>query len=765
MMFRVHQLIAINKVIWYRMPRTLGGVVFVMVAYSMMMYAQQAGYSTRTLAKFEINDIVFEGNTTYPSSFLINLIQSRASELSLQRRMVRYLAEQVSENPATPRHLENALSDIQRDITDELRFVDPALVAGDTMAISSYYRQNGFHRVGVQYQIRVNRTTRRNTLVFHITENERSSIDTVVHYGLDNLPEDLRITIANARARIKKGMPFQQALIEQLNGYILRFLRNNGYYEAKYAPFVVSHFPAERTDSVTTVFIPGKRYRIAEVVYQDSSVEQRPVALYVRQEFVEVRAGQWYNADAIARSINSLYSLGKFEFVAIDALPVTERDSLLTLRVATRVRRSQDFGAGLVANQLVNTQFLNAGAEVSYNNNNMFGSGQLFSPFGRILLLDITRIFEQGFQATQYEWQIGLNYTQPFWERFFDRRVGVDGQIQYSQQRLSLLSPLLLETFSARLSFPVALSPFNLFSSMLVQIGVENQRPRQYASSLEDALNSAGGDPALEQLVVQQFYPYSVLDTITNIQRKFITNQMFGITLIGDKRDHPFSPRTGHFISTAVEVNGVIGASRFMRGQFTYLSFSPIGNRSVLAWKIRAGHIQPFAADIGYIPFDRHFFSGGTNSIRAFGSRQLRASVSPEDLRRLSDARLVGEVVGNGSIIEASIELRLSLRDATPYDSFFEKQISRSGLVLFLDCGNAFNSFLSPAGQYNALNINTIVRNMAIAGGIGYRFDTAVGPFRIDFATRVYDPTVPTNQWITERPLSFLMQFGLQHAF
>ncbi len=726
---------------------------------------ERAGYPTRLLSKYEINDIAFEGNTTFPSSFLINVIQSRTSDVSLQRRTIRYLAEQIGENPSAPRHLENALTDIQRTIFDELRYVDPALVAGDTVALSSFYRQNGFHRVSVQYQIRVNRATRRNTLVFMITENERSTIDTIAIYGLHGIPEELRIDIATAQARIKRGMSFQQSIVEQLNGYILRLLRNSGYYDAKYTPFVVSHFPANLTDSITVVFTPGKRYRIDNVVYQDSSVLQRPVALYVRQEYVEVRAGQWYNADAIARSINSLYSLGKFEFVSIEALPIAGKDSLLQVRVATRVRKSEDFGAGLVANQLVNTQFLNAGAEVSYNNNNIFGSGQLFSPFGRILLLDITRVFEQGLNAAQYEWQVGLNYTQPFVNRFFDRRVGVDGQILYSQQRLALISPLLLETFSTRLNFLVTLSPYNLFSSMLLQVSVENQRPRQFDASYSDALQAAQGDVLLEQLVRQQFYQYDVLNTLTNKEGRFITNQMIGGTLLGDKRDHPFSPRTGHFISAAFEVNGLIGASRFARGQFTYLSFSPIGKRSVLAWKLRIGHIQPFSADIGYIPFDRHFFSGGTNSIRAFGSRQLRASVSPEDLRRLEDARLVGEIVGNGSIIEGSVELRLSLRDATPFDGFIEKQVSRSGLVLFMDVGNAFNSFLSPTQQYNALNIATIARNIAIAGGIGYRFDTAVGPFRIDFGTRIYDPTVPTNQWIVERPLSFLMQFGLQHAF
>jgi outer membrane protein assembly factor BamA len=61
-----------------------------------------------------------------------------------------------------------------------------------------------------------------------------------------------------------------------------------------------------------------------------------------------------------------------------------------------------------------------------------------------------------------------------------------------------------------------------------------------------------------------------------------------------------------------------------------------------------------------------------------------------------------------------------------------------------------------------------IAQNIAIAAGVGLRYDTSVGPFRIDVALRVYDPAkrlfffqipAPTLQNL------FNIQIGLGHAF
>jgi len=57
-----------------------------------------------------------------------------------------------------------------------------------------------------------------------------------------------------------------------------------------------------------------------------------------------------------------------------------------------------------------------------------------------------------------------------------------------------------------------------------------------------------------------------------------------------------------------------------------------------------------------------------------------------------------------------------------------------------------------------------------MAAGFGYRFDTPVGPFRIDVATSIYDPVRRNEAFIWNRQgalklSNFQLSIGLGHAF
>jgi outer membrane protein assembly factor BamA len=63
-------------------------------------------------------------------------------------------------------------------------------------------------------------------------------------------------------------------------------------------------------------------------------------------------------------------------------------------------------------------------------------------------------------------------------------------------------------------------------------------------------------------------------------------------------------------------------------------------------------------------------------------------------------------------------------------------------------------------------------KSVAIATGIGVRWETLFGPFRLDWGIRVFDPTrAEGNQWITQRQLlgetfaEGVFHFGIGHAF
>jgi len=97
------------------------------------------------------------------------------------------------------------------------------------------------------------------------------------------------------------------------------------------------------------------------------------------------------------------------------------------------------------------------------------------------------------------------------------------------------------------------------------------------------------------------------------------------------------------------------------------------------------------------VPADERFYAGGGGSIRGYSYQ----SVGP-----LSG----GDPVGGRSLLELSTELRLRLGE-------------RFGFVGFLDGGSAFGAAFPDFDE-----------ELLWGTGLGFRYFTAVGPLRLDFA-------------------------------
>lgn len=92
------------------------------------------------------------------------------------------------------------------------------------------------------------------------------------------------------------------------------------------------------------------------------------------------------------------------------------------------------------------------------------------------------------------------------------------------------------------------------------------------------------------------------------------------------------------------------------------------------------------------------------------------------------------EFVGNSTLIDGSLEIRYRFKAPDNYDDLVAYNINASGIVGFLDYGNAFGWF-APKDEtgMNPLKI-------ALSAGLGYRYDTPLGPVRLDIAWPVLDP-------------------------
>ena len=113
---------------------------------------------------------------------------------------------------------------------------------------------------------------------------------------------------------------------------------------------------------------------------------------------------------------------------------------------------------------------------------------------------------------------------------------------------------------------------------------------------------------------------------------------------------------------------------------------------------------------------------------------------------------------GSNALVEGNIEARLNpLKNAGSLGFIDFEKIS---FVVFTDFGNIWTS-------PEKMRVNEI----AMAFGFGLRYNTIVGPIRIDFGMKLYDPEAPTRQWVTDKrffPETFsqgIIHLGVGHTF
>lgn len=185
-----------------------------------------------------------------------------------------------------------------------------------------------------------------------------------------------------------------------------------------------------------------------------------------------------------------------------------------------------------------------------------------------------------------------------------------------------------------------------------------------------------------------------------------------------DRSDNPIDPVRGWKTDVRVEPAVALGdtTSQFFTVNGQVSAYSPLFNddRFVAAARLRSGLV--YGADTVDLPVSRRFFAGGGGSARGFAYQ----SVGPEDVD--------GTPTGGRGLLEVSAELRW-------------RREGRLGYVAFLDGANVSN------GQSPGLS------DLRYSAGLGVRYQTAIGPIRLDIAT-------PLDRESGDDPLQVYVSLG-----
>ncbi|MBI3003916.1 MAG: BamA/TamA family outer membrane protein [Ignavibacteriales bacterium] len=605
-------------------------------------------------------------------------------------------------------------------------YYDPIVFESDVLRLARFYQSNGFFHAHIDTTISFDHPAKRVSLAFFIQEGQRSFIDTIGYKGLDLLPHELRVDVQN-NPLVEVGDPFVTERVQAELARVVGLFANYGYVNVKVETPTALRYASTNNVTVKYAFVSGDRYRFGAIdVVQDTSVDER-VDTDIVLRHLDFQPGDFYSESRKLESERNLNRLGIFEASRIDHI-ITDstREHLdIPIRVSVRSRPFNELTPEVGVNDKDNA--LNILLGVGYNNRNFLGGARNFSTRLTLQLQDINiqRAFKRGLSDSSIVSYVDLS-TQLVQPYFITNKVTLTATLSaiLDKQR-TYYNPIL----QGRLGVTAQTATF---TRLFVDWNLQRIDPTGFAGALDTT------DP--------------------DLQRQF--NSIITITLQRDKRNDLFSPSEGFIHSITVEEAGFLPSifgsllgTDLPYSQYYKISalaqwyWDPTGERNVIwAFKLSGGVAEIYGNPTSpFIPVTRRFFAGGSGSLRGWRARGLGAVPDPDK--------------GGAALFEGNVELRLNpLRNA---GEFWVIDLKKISFVLFSDIGNVWT-------QVSRIRAT----ELAMASGLGFRWDTVAGPIRIDFGMRVYDPFAETHQrWITRRrffPDTFVggvLHFGIGHSF
>jgi len=183
--------------------------------------------------------------------------------------------------------------------------------------------------------------------------------------------------------------------------------------------------------------------------------------------------------------------------------------------------------------------------------------------------------------------------------------------------------------------------------------------------------------------------------------------------------------------------------SHFLKLSTNYSFTKPGGENTVTAGRLFMGWMAPFgkAEDT---PDERRFYAGGPNSMRGWVFNTLGPGRNSNDVT----ANLGADIK-----LEGNLEYRVK---------FFRVFNQPSGIAVFTDVGNIWDR----QGDYG-LTLASLYKDIGWDMGIGLRIGSPIGPFRFDFAYKLYDPSKHPEPWVIREwtPGDFTFNFGIGEPF
>lgn len=560
----------------------------------------------------------------------------------------------------------------------------------DLKRVVAFYKDRGYPDAKVRsFDVKLNDKQDAVDVTVNIDEGQPVLVEMVEYIGFDALPP-ARLNLLRSNAPLRGGAALDRAVAQALREAALDEIKDNGY---PYGTVRLTERPGQndRSRVLTLTAALGTLARYGAIEVQGNTTVSDEVV--TRQ--LTFRPDWRFRLSQLQESQRKLYGLETFQFANIE--PVVkegEQPEIVPVKVTVTEgkHRKINFGAGFGSEE-------KARASIDWRHVNFVGGARTLQLEGKYSALS------KGGR---------VNFRQPY---LFSPRNSLllSGQSWHRNEPLYVLN-----TNGGRVSVERTLPRPGAFS------------PRNAASSVSLTYTNEFQGYRVSQLALDT---PSVAKTLISLGLDPLNGTAHGLLSSLDldyhrsTADNALNARSGYTLDAHLEQAG-----RALQGDYDFVEtilegrfYQALGDRAVVAVKVRGGSIGAPRGENLRVPFFRRYWLGGATSLRGWG----RFDVAP---------LYNGLPIGGHTMAESSVEVRAPL-----WGNF--------SAVLFADAGNVWN---------NAWDFN--LNDLRYDVGPGLRYMTPVGPLRFDLGYQLNRiPGLLVNG--KPEPRRFRVHFSIGQAF
>ena len=543
---------------------------------------------------------------------------------------------------------------------------------------------------------------------------------------------------ADRQYTLRTGAPFTVERLDAERNRITNFLLENGYYKFN-KDFI--HFSADSARDSREIdltlhldkYRPNSnapetlhpRYTIGTVSYASGdkgNIQLRPKVLQYNTAIIP---GTPFSANALQKTYNNFARLKAIRYTNIKFSELPDTSVLdCDIQVSTNKPHTLSFqpeGTNTAGD-------LGAAASLTYENRNIFHGSELFSIELRGAFEAITGL--EGYQNQDYE------------------EYSVEAKLQFPR----FVAPFLSKTFRRRSTASSELSVAwdlqnrpefhrRVFSTAWRYRWAE---PRHHVSYRFDLLDLN----YVYMPWISATFKHDYLDSVSNrnailrynYEDRFIMKMGFGITYNNDKLALRANVETagnllGAFANMASFRKNDVGQhtlfniayAQYVKFDFDFTKQIRFDTHNVLALHGAFGIAYPYGNST-VLPFEKRYFSGGANSVRGWGVREL----GPGKFKG-TDGRI--------DFINQTGDMKLDL--SAEYRTFLFWKFDGAA---FIDAGNIWTlrSYAEqPGGQFK---ISEFYKQIAVAYGVGLRLNFGYFILRFDMGMKAINPAYENHK-------------------